>query len=493
MNNLFTQKNNYKWYLTAILAIYFFLWIISPTLFSSSFPLDVPEGIYWGKEFQLGYYKHPPFSSWIVYGFYAVFGYPGPYILSQLCIVLTMVFVYKFAKNILSEQKAFYSGIFILGIFYYTYPSLEFNHNIAQMPLWSALIYTFYLAIHKDTWKWWLSFAVLTGIGMLTKYTVAILIFTMVLFSLITPYRKLWLNFKPWCAVIIALMIFSPHIFWLIQHDWLILSYIQSRSHESSNSHQYLTSFKYLLAQLANFLPLLIILLCNKCLSLKYKNIPQSDRYFILFIGLFPGLFLFILNLIFGINIRDMWASPMWCLITLILIAMIPDQKFQKYQIGLAKGLLIWLCITATLMIIYVLFGGNIRNKPSRMDWPQEQLSNTTEQIWTLLSKCKLDNMGGDNWLAILSATDMQNMPSILMHTDIAYSPWINKARLVRYGSFQLWEKGKQPVLPYFNSLEQNPMLIKRSGEFNLKWEKVPTKDPLHIEWTAFIPRTCLK
>lgn len=487
------QKMNFDRKFTAILIIYFILWMILPVTLSASFPLDVPEGIYWGKEFQFGYYKHPPFSSWILYGFYTVFGHLGPYILSQLCIALTTVFVYKLAKNIVSEQKAFYAGIFVLGIFYYTYPSLEFNHNVAQMPLWAALIYTFYQAIHKNTWVWWLGFAVLTGIGMLTKYTIAILIFTMVLFSLITPYRKLWFSIKPWCAVMIALAIFSPHIVWLVQHDWLTFTYIQARSHEDGSGPERLSAFKYLFAQIANFLPLLLILLCNKSLSFKYKNIPQIDRNFVLFIGLFPGLFLFILSLITGINIRDMWASPMWCLVGLILIAMIPEQKFQQHQKGLAKGLLIWLTIITVLMATYVQFGGSIRKKPSRMDWPQQQLALKTDQIWTGVSRCELDNIGGNNWLAILSATGMKKMPSVLMEIDAAYSPWMNESRLIQHGSLMLWEKDKQPVLPYFTALENNPQLVKQTGEFSLKWEKVPTKDPLQVEWVAFVPKTCLK
>lgn len=100
-----------------ILVSYFIFWAIAPSLLSSSFPLDVPEGIYWGKEFQLGYYKHPPFSSWVLYSFYTIFGSFGPYLLSQICIALTALFVFLLGKNIVSEEKAVYSGIFVLAVF----------------------------------------------------------------------------------------------------------------------------------------------------------------------------------------------------------------------------------------------------------------------------------------------------------------------------------------------------------------------------------------
>ena len=48
--------------LGSLLTLYFFLWSTLPTLLAPSFPLDVIEGINWGREWQLGYYKHPPLA-----------------------------------------------------------------------------------------------------------------------------------------------------------------------------------------------------------------------------------------------------------------------------------------------------------------------------------------------------------------------------------------------------------------------------------------------
>lgn len=115
-------------------------------------------------------------------------------------VPLVLIFLVKFVlrlrhflyfligKNIVSEEKAFYLGIFIFAIFYYTWSSLEFNHNIAQMPIWAGLIYLFYLALNKNTWTTWLLFGLVTGISMLTKYSVAILVFSIVLFAFLIAF-----------------------------------------------------------------------------------------------------------------------------------------------------------------------------------------------------------------------------------------------------------------------------------------------------------------
>lgn len=489
MFNKLISNKKYEW----ALILYFLIWMIAPILCSSSFPLDVPEGIYWGREFQLGYYKHPPFSSWILYSFYYVFGQFGPYLLSQICIVITMYCVYLLAKKLVSHEKAVLSSCLLLGVFYYTWPSLEFNHNIAQMPIWAGLIYLFYLVLQKNTWLLWTVFGVVMGIGMLTKYSVAILIISMVIFSFITPYRQIWLSAKPWVAVCIALIVFSPHFIWLYQNDWLTIHYIQARSHEDGNAKDRIGALKFLVTQLINFIPLLIILACAKCLKFKKIIIKYTDWTFLIFLGLFPAISLFLLGVTTGLTIKDMWASPMWCLVPLLFIIMVPDDVFTNKKPILWNGLCIWLIVVTTLMIVYVQFGGQIRNKPSRMDWPQVQLSENIEQQWNSKSVCKLDTIGGDNWLAILSATAMKNMPSVYMSDSEKYSNWVDLNRLKTHGSVMLWEKDQRPILPYFSELQKDSNLVVYNGEWNLSWHKVPKKEPLQVEWYLFVPKQCLK
>ncbi|MDP1171665.1 glycosyltransferase family 39 protein, partial [Klebsiella pneumoniae] len=88
--------------------------------------------ITWGHAWQWGYYKHPPFSSWVLYGFYAVLGNYGPFVLSQLCVLATLYFVWRLGRAMGSVQQAWLGALLTLGVAYYTRPALEFNHNIAQ-------------------------------------------------------------------------------------------------------------------------------------------------------------------------------------------------------------------------------------------------------------------------------------------------------------------------------------------------------------------------
>ena len=77
-----------------LLSIYFIVWSMLPAFIASSVPLDVSEGISWGSEWQWGYYKHPPLSSWVLYSFYEGFGHIGPYLISQLFVIVSFFFFF---------------------------------------------------------------------------------------------------------------------------------------------------------------------------------------------------------------------------------------------------------------------------------------------------------------------------------------------------------------------------------------------------------------
>ena len=49
----------------AVLLAHLVLWTLVPWLVSRNLPLDVVEALAWGREWQWGYYKHPPLSGWV--------------------------------------------------------------------------------------------------------------------------------------------------------------------------------------------------------------------------------------------------------------------------------------------------------------------------------------------------------------------------------------------------------------------------------------------
>ena len=523
-----------------LLLAYFIIWSIAPAFLASSVPLDVSEGINWGQEWQWGYYKHPPLSSWVLYSFYKLFGHIGPYLLSQLYVLLTLFLVYKLGKQIWSPAIALLGSALTLTIIYYTYPSLEFNHNVAQFPIWAGLYLVFYQALTKNRIIDWLLLGVLGGLGMLTKYSVIFLLLPMALYLLLPKQWPLLKQPKPWIAAFVMLAIFAPHLYWLIINDWLPLSYADGRSHDvgeaSSSLQRHFSWLGFIGAQVIAHIPLLIIILFNRkrlfSLSTYKQNLPAGTPL-LWYLWLSPILVLIVLSLVFGIGLRDLWGMPMWALSGLLAASFIKPATQALSAIKIRKALVIWLTLVTVLMLVYVGFGDKIRHKPSRMQWPEQALAAQAQDTWQALSSCKLDSVSGDRWLGALVAMNIdktQGFPSQMFSGPASHSPWMSAERLQQYGTLVLWQDDNEndTILPRLEALIEEPIiasassttavlpnalnntlnnaldnaqphptqagaLIRLQGQWQIPWRDadITKEGPLTINWIAYVPSTC--
>ena len=83
------------------------LWSLIPLL-RHSLSMDTQEAIVWGKYCFWGTTKHPPFSGWVAYNFWNLFGHLDGvmYFLSQIFVILGVVYIYRLARCFLDETKA---------------------------------------------------------------------------------------------------------------------------------------------------------------------------------------------------------------------------------------------------------------------------------------------------------------------------------------------------------------------------------------------------
>lgn len=517
LSRFLAHNNKYSSSTMLLLGIYFLIWSIVPAFLASSVPIDVGEGINWGSEWQLGYYKHPPFSSWVLFSFYKLFGHLGPYLLSQLYVILTLVLVYLLGRKFLPQALAFLGSLLTLAVLYYTYPSLEFNHNVAQFPVWAGLYLTFYNAIIRGKLSDWLWFGVIGGIGMLTKYTVIFLLIPMAIYLLLPKQWPLLKKPQPWLAAIVMIAIFSPHLYWLVTHDWLPLSYAGGRSEEADEMSSifagHLSWIRFIGAQITAHMPLLIMLLLSYKLLLKvsdYKKQWSKNLALIWYLWAAPVLVLIAMSLIFGLGLRDMWGMPMWSLSGLIAVSFIAPkaQAIASRKIKLAMA--VWLVLVTVLMIIYVGMGDKLRHKPSRMQWPEQEIAAQALSTWQSISSCPIDSVSGDRWLGSLVAMNT-GFPSQLISGPASHSPWMSAQRLQNHGTLVIQESGDEVELPLLKTLSvinakdfdnrlynhpiqnQSDILIKQQGQWQIAWRDPKAKAPLIIDWQAYVPSRCLK
>ncbi len=482
------NPDSYGRCLLLILLPYFLLWALLPGLLIESLPLDVVEGVYWGQEWQWGYYKHPPLPAWVLYLFQQGIGDFGPFLLSQLCIALTLLCVWRLGCRILDRQRAAFGVLALMGVYFFTWPTIEFNHNVAQMPIWAAAVLLFHRAISDWRSTDWLLLGLVSGLGMLTKYSYIMLLAAMFLGLLTHPkLRSGLLKPQPWLGVLVMGLVFLPHLWWLMEHDFLPFNYAAARSEAAAASaSRWLGPLKFLLVQLVDHLPLLLILLLAGFWRRDSWQRRASGSAFLFWVGLMPALLTALGALITGAGTRDMWGAPMWNLSGLMLAALVPATVLAQRWRRLCWSFAVFLGVLTVLMTLFVGFKDQIRDKPSRTGWPDRALAQALQQQWQQNTDCPLSLVAGDYWLAEMLAINLHPRASAIPDADLGLAPWADMARIRQQGVVLVWqakERRWQQSLPEAGDWDME-------GELAQPWPRLPEREPLLLRWRIWLPET---
>lgn len=488
-------------------ALYVLVWSLLPPLLSQSLPLDVVESLSWGREWQWGTYKHPTLGPSVLHVFYMAFGKVGPFLLSQLCIVATLWMVWLTGCRLMSRERAFLGTVLTMGVAYYGWPAIEFNHNIAQMPTWAALGYLYVAALQDGRLHQWLLLGLMAGLGMLTKYSIGIILACMGLYILLSAYRKVLLGPGPWLALVVLCVVMAPHLYWLKTSEWLPFAYAGERAATASDSPR-LAALGFLLTQFLNHLPLLCIAgfaalkarkQCQKeGLAASPWHLHTQHPALLLVLALGPGLLVTVLGVTLGMRLRDMWGTTMWAFSGLVVAACVPTAWLGVMRPRVVRGVGVWLVLLTIFAGIYLTYGAQLRKRPARMDWPAVALAQQAQQTWSQVSSCRLDVVAGDYWLSGLVATAIgSHGPSVLITGDARYSPWVTPQRLQQHGA--LWLRQEKDMDVYtsppqpLEAVAQSTDFTVIDGTWNIAWAYDSKAQPLTVRWRAYVPASCVK
>ena len=196
-------------------------------IFAAVFPLRVDEAYYWtwSRESVISYLDHPPMIAWFIHFGTQIFGdsnfgvrFSG--LLAMLVMqVLLADIVWRTTRDwryailaVLLPEAALDYGLLITKVLPDT-PLIAF----ALAMVWALLR----LALSGNQ-RWWLLVGVFGGFALLSKYSVILLLPAIVAYAIVPSWRMKQLSSPyPWLAVLIAVAIFSPVLYWNAIHDWI--------------------------------------------------------------------------------------------------------------------------------------------------------------------------------------------------------------------------------------------------------------------------------
>jgi len=173
---------------------------------------------------------------------------------------LTFIITAKIVRSLGGKSFAIFLVFlpFIFGAYLRVF--FLFQPNAPEVFFWTMIAYSVLRYIQTEKEKYLYILGVSIGLGMLSKYSVAFFVVSILIGLLLTPQRKVFLNKHLYYAGGIALLIFLPTILWEYNHHFPIVVHMKELN---ETQLQYVTPADFLKGQLLMNIPCLIIWLAG--------------------------------------------------------------------------------------------------------------------------------------------------------------------------------------------------------------------------------------
>jgi len=279
------------------------------------------EAYYWNYAQHLspGYLDHPPLVAATIYAGEALFGHNAwGTRFGALVYGLLFIFIfYRYARLQVEQTSAVLAcAIALLLPYFFLGAGFLITPDAPLSLAWVMALYFFYRALVNNEARAWYGVGLAMGIGMLSKYTIALLAPAALLFMLLdSQSRRQLLRKEPWLAALIALLVFSPVIYWNATHEWASFLF-QASDRFVAPPQFFLDKMLTNILAIVTPLPLLALPYLFSAKPLLRENgsrpSPFTPR-----LRLFIGSFLLVPMSVFVWNAlenepRHNWTGPLW-------------------------------------------------------------------------------------------------------------------------------------------------------------------------------------
>ena len=461
--------------LAAVLAFHFVVWTLLPILVSGNLQLDLAEDLALGKEWQLGYWKHPPLPWWTADLAYRVIGdVRAVYLLGPLAAIACLYFVWRLARELLEPAAALIAVLALEGLHYFNFSVVKFAHDQMQLPFWALTGWLTYRAIAADRARDWIGAGAGLALAFWSKYAALALAFPILLFLVFDPRaRPRWRRPGPYLMAAAFLALLAPNIWWLVHSGFQPLRYVDQRAVVASRWYDYLWfPVRWTGSQLLALLPVAGLLALTigrpERAGLAGLRSASFEQRYALMLGLGPFLFTTLVAIPLGRLPVAMWGYPLWCFTPLALLVWLKPTSDRRRAALFARWALVVLLAWPIAYGATELGEPFLRDRPKATQFPGREMAALITQRWHAEIGTDLVYVTGTEFEANNMAVYSPDRPHVLVHGDPALSPWIDMADLKRRGAVLVWSPtsggiSPQDLLARFPAAEmQQPLVLPR-------------------------------
>ncbi len=210
--------------------------------------------------------------------------------------------------------------------------SLVISTDVLLFFFWTLALYFFWNSLETNQWRWWLLTGCVSGMGLLTKYTMGIFAVSALLYLILTQRSYLLLNIRLLVAVLLAFLIWLPNLVWNYENSFITFRHTSEIAEHNNIGLQWGELATFLGAQVGVFGIISFILLLVFSLQITKHRIisgytnDRSNKFLYLLISCWAFLFIISLQALLGRAYAN-WAAPATVAATILVVAMCLDKE----------------------------------------------------------------------------------------------------------------------------------------------------------------------
>src|ERR1043166_267596 len=204
--------------------------LVLKLIFINSVNLIPEEAYYWNyaRHLDWSYLDHPPMVGWLIWLSTSLLGKSelSVRLPAYVCWIITAVFMFRLTLTLFDRPAALRAILLLAVLPIYFGLGLFMTPDAPLCAAWAGCLYFLERALlAQDRRAWWWA-ALCLGIGMLSKYTIALLGLGTLIFLLVDKRSRRWLSRPdPYVAAVIALIVFLPVLLWNMRNDWVSFAF----------------------------------------------------------------------------------------------------------------------------------------------------------------------------------------------------------------------------------------------------------------------------
>jgi 4-amino-4-deoxy-L-arabinose transferase-like glycosyltransferase len=443
----------------AFLALHAVVWTALPAIFFLNLPLDLIEGLLYGREWQLGYDKLPPLPWWLLEATDRLFG-PDLffYALSQVTVVAAFALIWLMARRLVGPVGALVAVLIIDGLHYFTFTAPKFNHDVIQLPFWALTGYAYWAALRHGRLVHWTLLGFGMGMALWAKYFIVVQAAPLMLFGLFDrDARKALFTPGPWFSIGVALLVMSPHLVWLVQNHFLPFAYADARAVQFKGPLEYLTKpLRFVLSQLGFLLPSLAIAAPYLRRDVRAPEPDRSelahsadafDRRIVTLLAFGPVVMIVLLSIETGRDAVALWGYPLWLFLGLWIVL---NARLLE-RVTLWRILFLWAVVFVSTALAFAFNYGLLQRFGTHYTavmYPGAQLGADISRRYRAMTGQPLAYVIGPMWEGGNIARYAPEHPRVLIDGKPERAPWIDLGDLRARGAVVIWPAGDPDSVP---------------------------------------------